>query len=130
MIKPSKIISSVATPIARTLSLDCIDPETNELRPDSNCTKRGDRIDRWTESIYNYFVHPENRKENETMKYKVQLIIVVDAENTMSAVDQFKTLKGEVTNFSINPVLAPAAVVPGNPLKLPPILPQTQAKSQ
>ncbi len=33
-------IASVATPIARILKLPCIDPATNELRPDSPCAKK------------------------------------------------------------------------------------------
>lgn len=105
--KPSKIIGSIATPIARVLSMDCVDPETNQLRPDSNCAKRGNRIDQWTESVYNYFVHPEKRKEGETMKYKIQLVMIVDSENTLSSTEQFKTLKGEVVSFGVGPVPPP-----------------------
>ena len=105
--KPSKIIGSVAIPIARAFGMDCIDPETQQLRLDSGCAKRGERIDQWSESVYNYFVHPEKRKKNETMKYKVNMIIIVDSENTLAVTDQFKTLKGEITNFSVNPVIAP-----------------------
>lgn len=32
-------IASVATPVARTLKLPCIDPTTNELRPESPCAR-------------------------------------------------------------------------------------------
>lgn len=34
------LISSVATPIARALNLDCIDKATGQLKPDSGCAKR------------------------------------------------------------------------------------------
>ncbi len=37
--KTGNAIASVATPIARTLGMGCIDPETKELRPESNCAK-------------------------------------------------------------------------------------------
>lgn len=33
-------VAAVATPIARALKLGCIDPATNQLRPDSGCAKR------------------------------------------------------------------------------------------
>jgi hypothetical protein len=33
-------VASVATPIARVLHLSCIDPATNQLRPESPCAKR------------------------------------------------------------------------------------------
>lgn len=32
-------IASIATPVARTLNMGCIDPLTNKLRPESNCAK-------------------------------------------------------------------------------------------
>ena len=34
------IVASVATPIARALRLPCIDPATQELRPESPCARR------------------------------------------------------------------------------------------
>ena len=34
------IVASVATPIARALHLPCIDPATQQLRPESGCAKR------------------------------------------------------------------------------------------
>jgi hypothetical protein len=33
-------VAALATPIARTLHLPCIDPATGDLRPDSQCAKR------------------------------------------------------------------------------------------
>lgn len=33
-------VAAVATPTARVLRLDCIDPETKKLRPESGCAKR------------------------------------------------------------------------------------------
>ena len=34
------LVAMVATPIARALNLPCIDPETQDLRPDSPCARR------------------------------------------------------------------------------------------
>ena len=34
------LIASVATPIARALKMDCIDGQTLDLKPDSECAKR------------------------------------------------------------------------------------------
>jgi hypothetical protein len=34
------LVASIATPIARVLKLSCIDPATQELRPESKCAKR------------------------------------------------------------------------------------------
>ncbi len=33
-------VAGLATPIARALRLPCIDPATNQLRPESGCAKR------------------------------------------------------------------------------------------
>ena len=38
------LVSKVATPLARALRLPCIDPETNNLRPESSCAKRRDAL--------------------------------------------------------------------------------------
>lgn len=34
------LVAKVATPIARILGLDCIDPKTNDLKPTSTCAQR------------------------------------------------------------------------------------------
>jgi hypothetical protein len=39
-------IASVATPIARILKLKCIDPETKQLRPDSDCARRKNKLNK------------------------------------------------------------------------------------
>ncbi len=41
-------VAAVATPIARVLGLPCIDPATNQLRPDSGCAKRRDALNKLT----------------------------------------------------------------------------------
>ncbi len=37
-------IAAVATPIARAVGADCIDPKTNDLRPESPCAKAKERL--------------------------------------------------------------------------------------
>lgn len=44
-IKWGTVISSVATPIAGAMGLDCYDPATRDLRPESNCAKMRDDFD-------------------------------------------------------------------------------------
>ena len=36
-------VASIATPLARALHMDCIDPATGQLKPDSGCQKRKTR---------------------------------------------------------------------------------------
>lgn len=50
-------IASVATPIARALDLPCIDPETNELRPESPCAQRKRMLNegRYADAFYDIF---------------------------------------------------------------------------
>lgn len=40
------LVALVATPIARAFRMDCIDPKTNDLRPDSGCAKRRSQLNR------------------------------------------------------------------------------------
>ena len=44
-------IASIATPIARALHLPCIDPATNQLRPESPCAKKKARLNKAVPSI-------------------------------------------------------------------------------
>lgn len=43
------IVAAVATPIARALRLPCIDPATQQLRPESGCAKRKAALNRLTQ---------------------------------------------------------------------------------
>lgn len=38
------MVATVATPIARVLKLSCIDPKTHQLRPESKCAKRKQKL--------------------------------------------------------------------------------------
>ncbi len=111
-------IAAVATPIARALNLDCIDPETNQLRPESRCNKDRQDLnagkplldvlyDRWFAA----------KQKGEKMKY--QIIVVVDAEKMSEAV-----LKGESIGDVLSTQIKPAPQVRPNPTGLIPQRPQ------
>ncbi len=59
-------ISSVATPIARALNLDCIDPQTNDLKSDSPCAQRKQMLNegRYSDAVYDFF-HRKQTKQKE-----------------------------------------------------------------
>jgi hypothetical protein len=40
------VIAAIATPIARALRMPCIDPATGQLRPDSDCHKRKEKLNK------------------------------------------------------------------------------------
>ena len=40
------LVAAVATPLARALRLPCIDPATQQLRPESGCAKRKAALNR------------------------------------------------------------------------------------
>jgi hypothetical protein len=44
--KIGDLVASVATPIARLLHLPCIDPKTKDLRPESGCAKRKQKLNK------------------------------------------------------------------------------------
>ena len=48
-------IASVATPMARAFGMPCVDPSTNELRPDSPCAKRKEALNNFSDAVYDVF---------------------------------------------------------------------------
>ena len=48
-------VSKVATPMARVMGMDCIDPETREVRPESGCGKRINALNRFGTAMYDSF---------------------------------------------------------------------------
>ena len=89
-------ISSVATPFARAFGADCIDPETNDLRPESGCAKARDRLNRGEplfSVMYDRFF--EQRTKGEKVKYI--LSIEIEAEDLAEAIgkkNEWKILAG------------------------------------
>lgn len=66
--KTGDVIAKVATPIARALNLGCIDPATQQLRPESTCNKV--RVDlnegRYADAFYDrFFRKAEETKQQE-----------------------------------------------------------------
>jgi hypothetical protein len=55
--KTGDVIATIATPIARMVGADCIDPETNELRPESPCAQRKRMLNegRYADAFYDIF---------------------------------------------------------------------------
>ncbi len=87
--KPGDIIASVATPIARAFNLPCIDPETQQLRPESGCAKMRDNLNNgitFADAIYQRWFSA--KQQGAKMKY--QIILTVEADKTSDAV-----IKGE-----------------------------------
>ena len=56
-------IALAATPIARALELPCIDPETQQLRPESRCNKQRLWLNDFGDSLYDELFQPKKRKE-------------------------------------------------------------------
>ncbi len=92
-VKPGDAIAKVATPIARSLGLPCIDPQTNQLRPESGCGKRRAWLNNFGDSVYDYLF----KKNGGPMTFVIQ--VTVEAENAKEAMD--KISEGQV--LSINP---------------------------
>jgi len=52
-------VSSWATPVARALGMDCIDPYTRQVRPDSGCGQRIDALNQFGQAMYDSFWPPK-----------------------------------------------------------------------
>ncbi len=85
-------ISSVATPIARALNLDCIDPATNDLRPESPCAQRRNVLNQFSESVYDWLFQPKQKGENMTDETKKPWQVMVTLENAEDLFDVVKQL--------------------------------------
>jgi hypothetical protein len=91
-------VAQIATPIARTLGLPCIDPETQNLRPDSPCAKRKLWLNNLGDSFYDIFwSHPMETE------YIVTKQISVKAESPEEAVAKSK----DGNTISVNAVARP-----------------------
>jgi len=55
-------VAKVATPVARTLEMDCIDPETGQLKPESNCAKRIQTLNDWSDAAYDWLFQPKGEE--------------------------------------------------------------------
>lgn len=97
-------IASVATPIARVLKLDCIDQETQDLKPESQCAQNQRKLN----EVYDWLF---NKPKEETMQFRIQIAV--------EAVD----LKAAITSD-----LNKGIVLSANPASQTPILPPSQGQ--
>lgn len=55
-------VSTVATPVAEALGLDCVD-EFGQLKPESNCARRRDSLNKFGDKIYDFMWPDTTKKE-------------------------------------------------------------------
>lgn len=61
--KLGDMVASVATPVARELELPCVDPTTQQLRPESRCNKWRQGLNDFSDVLYDTF-WPTTNEEN------------------------------------------------------------------
>ncbi len=109
-------IAAVATPIARALKLDCIDPETQQLRPESGCAKMRNNLNAGMsvqDAIYQRWFAA--KQQGEKMKYQVS--VVIEAEKLSEAALKAETV-GEVLGIQARPTQQnPAGVKPATVIR-------------
>jgi len=96
-------ISSVATPIARALRLPCIDPETNQLRPESRCNQARVALNegRYADALYDRFwTQSKNQNRREPMQFVITKQIAVEAETAEEALS--KVNEGKTISMSVS----------------------------
>ena len=94
-------IASVATPIARALGMGCIDPQTNQLRPESGCAKMRDNLNagmNFTDAIYQRWFAV--KQQGGKMKY--QAIIIIESDKLTEAATKAESI-GEVMAIQARP---------------------------
>lgn len=117
--KLGDLVSSVATPIARAFDMPCIDPLTNQLRPESGCAKRRDALNRFSDTLSDFWTADRQRKERGVrhMTFIVTKQIQVEAETPEEAVAN--SSKGTVISLACNarPMqgIPPGPPRPGSP---------------
>ncbi len=99
--KTGNAIASIATPIARALKLQCIDPETKQLRPESGCAKMRDNLNAGMsvqDAIYQRWFTA--KQQGEKMKYQVS--VVIEAEKLTEAAQKAESI-GDVLSIQARP---------------------------
>ncbi len=109
-------IAAMATPIARALKMDCIDPVTHQLRSDSGCAKMRNNLNAgmsMQDAIYERWF--KAKQEGEKMEY--QITVVVQAEKASDAAVKAEAI-GHVYSIQERPVqqqrpagISPATIV-------------------
>ncbi len=109
-------IATIATPIARALKMDCIDPETQQLRPESGCAKMRNNLNAGM-SVQDAIYQRWFAAKQQGGKMKYQITVVVDADKTSEAAVKAESI-GEVISVQARPTpqqrpagISPAQVV-------------------
>jgi len=96
----------------------CVDPETNRLRPESNCAKARDRLNNgelFFSVMWDRFF--ERREKGEKMKVVIQLAVEVDRVSSIDLKAIEASCNGEV--LSTNPRPTPTTQVQRPPILQP-----------
>lgn len=91
-------ISTVATPIARAIHSDCIDPDTKQLRPESRCAKAKQSLNegRYADAFYDRF-WPTKRNKNKMhfiVTENISQPYTIEAETAEAAIKARETGEG------------------------------------
>lgn len=100
-------VSAVATPIARALNLGCIDPETNDLRPESPCAKRKALLNNLSDKMFDTFFAKETMKQEYIINKQ---IAIADAESPEDAVAKMVAGGGKTISFNVTVRQQPATL--------------------
>jgi hypothetical protein len=107
--KLGDVISSIATPVARAIGADCIDPETRDLRPDSPCGRARSQLNAgipiW-DVFYDRFFSSNQKEKGNKMQFIIT--IAVEAESVEEALQK----KNEGKTLSVSPRPQPPPVRP------------------
>lgn len=105
MLNLGDAFAAIATPIARGLGMDCIDPETKQLRPDSPCAKRKEAMNQFGNRVQGYFLKPQQHKKGELMKFRCQMIVIVESEKAEDVIGKVKPPNGDLYTYNVTPVV-------------------------
>ena len=85
----------------------CIDPITNQLRPESGCAGRRNALNDFSDAIYDRF-WTNNKHKGDAMDEEImfQIVVAVKAKNAIEALEKYKT---EGNALSVNPRPQPIA---------------------
>jgi hypothetical protein len=126
-------ISKVATPIASALNMPCVDPITQQLRPESGCAQRRDAINQWHDYFFNRAAAKQTKQTMTTPtdkpRFTVTRTFAVVAATDIEALTLTEP-KGEgveSAGFNVRPEPKPQTAIsrmPGMPQLGSPMRPQ------
>jgi hypothetical protein len=57
------LVHDIVLPIASAIRVECIDPKTGELFPDSNCAKRQAVLNEFSDKVYDMFWNKQRKEK-------------------------------------------------------------------